>query len=1414
MSDTQVKPLIILDGTNYPSWKTRIMMKLRNKRLLSCIENIEGDNKSNIIDLDKDSLALEMLLDSIHPSLDHLIEDLSTSKEVWDKLKSHFDKNTLTSVMSLFSSVSNVVKTNDESIRDLSHRIKSSYRKMNELKLTLEDFPILTLLNSLPHQYESIISTITDKSRNEWNFDEIVEKLIEAESRFNKWEQSETIDLAMKTKGNLFCKFCKKNNHSTSRCYQNPDNKGPRPEWYLDRKTKSNSKSSNTVSLISQTALKTHDIDNNNVWYIDSGATQHFSPHKELFIELEDIENYKVNIANGSSIDVTGKGKVEITVLENDTPKIITVNNVHYAPKMSFNLLSVSQLDQNGTEILFSKGKCIIHKNNQLVLEITKQNNSYKINGISNSCLNSTALYIDKKIGLEQWHHRLGHSGKDQLKLTVNNNNSINKTIGQTDLNWNCKTCFKGKLSVKPIIGSLVKAKKPLEIVHSDVCGPIQTTSVDGFKYYVSFIDDFTHMAVIILIKSKSEVSNAFQEYISLAENQLDLKIKQLHSDNGTEYTSREFQTILKSHGIVHSTTAPYTPQQNGVAERYNRTLIESATCLLYEHNIDIKFWDYAVKYANRIRNRLNSKSLNNKSPYYMWYGEEPNLSHFRVFGCLAITEVPKIHRKKFDSHTRNCIYLGTKSDHGIYYLYNPQTNKVFNNRNVKFIENETIKLNYNNLKQIILINEYYDNSENSDIINSQPMKLEENDDESDAPNIIGDVTSEDSADQSNSGTNSSNFSENSNFDKNATIERITKLKNKVENFDKRLNLDSINDYSTNTDNSQHENFMTQYKTAINDPQLTNSNLSDELSYNPNQLIQNKPNILKIQQLREWEDHIKKVRFTEDNNSSENNDTENANIINENYSEFALSSINGPKSYKSAMNTKEVENWKIAINEELNSINKNNVWEIIKKPTNTNIVSTRWVFVKKIDDKGNLQKYKARLVARGFEQIHGIDYFDTFAPVVRFNSIRLIFAIAVQNKMIIHQMDVKTAFLNGTVDEEIYIEIPEGVNGDREKCCCRLNKSLYGLKQSPMSWNRVLDEFLKTEGLIRTSADYGVYIKKTDSFNLIVTTYVDDLLIASENLDIIINFKKSMTQRFEMSDLGEMKYILGIEVLQLNGSIKITQTNYIAELIKNFKLDDARTYNTPMEANIKLIKNESDKKPLEHPYASLIGSLLYLSNCTRPDITFAVNKLSSYNSNPNETHWKCAMRVLRYLKKTSELGITYSKSNDFILNGFSDADWANDLDTRRSTTGYFVTLNKNPISWNSKRQSTVATSTAEAEYMAIYETVRELLWVKKLMTDLMFRTNSVKIFCDNQSAIHIAKNPVMHQRSKHIDIKYHFIRQKVSENSIELNYLPSEVMTADILTKPLPFPSFTELRLKLLNDTELKGSVGNPNSNN
>ena len=873
-----------------------------------------------------------------------------------------------------------------------------------------------------------------------------------------------------------------------------------------------------------------------------------------------------------------------------------------------------------------------------------------------------------------------------------------------------------------------------------------EDSTPEGYKYFVSMIDDYSKMSAVTLIKQKSDVAQAVADFINMAQTQLSKHVKEFHSDNGGEYMSDKLQAAFKKFGIIHTKSAPGTPQQNSVAERFNRTIIEMATCLMRERGVEEHFWGYAVLYANRIRNRLPCKGADDKVPFALWFNKSPSLKHHRTFGCKALNLVTKGNRAKFDSHSTECMYLGPDSDHGIHILYNPNTGKIIRSRDVEFIEDES--LTQTAKADDSMEYEYDTNSDTN--TNSQPKV---------------DTKEQDS-----------------------------------------------NNQTKPEGSSDDEDLPYEHPSDLNNSEDYCRNITDELNYNPN-YIQTKSSAPKNQdqlntRMRQHQDYNRLSSHTKQlierlNKSKVYNDELNANFISETSRanapmEHAFATISGPSSYKQAMMQSDKHQWESAIDEELRSMEKNQVWEVVDTPSNKNIVTSRWVFVKKTDEHGNLERYKARLVARGFQQIPGQDFNETFAPVVRFTSIRVVLAIAAKYKMHIHQMDVKTAFLNGFLDEDIYMAIPEGVTvNNADSKCLKLKKSIYGLKQSPLSWNKVLDEFLLSNQMIRSTADSGVYMRKIQDLRIFVTTYVDDLLIASQNMALISEFKKKLESRFEMSDLGPLKYILGIQVTQSEGQITINQEHYIDELVQKFNMPDCKGYNTPMEVGAKLVKATDSDTITSAPYASLIGSLLYVSNCTRPDITYAVNRLSSFNANPTNTHWKAAKRVLRYLKDTKTKNLVYGKNNDDVLHGYCDSDWGSNTDERRSTTGYIFFLNGNAISWNSKRQKTVAASTAEAEYMSLFEASRELIWLEYLLSDLGETPETKKISCDNQSAIELAKNPVHHQRSKHIDIKYHFIREKVKDEVFELVYHPSQEMIADVLTKSLPFATFSKLISKM-----------------
>jgi hypothetical protein len=508
-----------------------------------------------------------------------------------------------------------------------------------------------------------------------------------------------------------------------------------------------------------------------------------------------------------------------------------------------------------------------------------------------------------------------------------------------------------------------------------------------------------------------------------------------------------------------------------------------------------------------------------------------------------------------------------------------------------------------------------------------------------------------------------------------------------------------------------------------------------------------------------------------------------------------------PISYKQALRSPQTKEWQAAITEEYESLVARKTWQLVPRPAGRKLVDSKWVFKVKRDSDGRIARYKARLVARGFTQEHGVDYNETFAPTVRVMSLRVLMALAAYYDWEAEQLDVVTAFLEADIEEEIYMRQPEGfreVNDQGDELVCKLLRALYGLKQAPRNWNKTITTWLLGYGFIQSNVDPGIYTYIRGSLCYILALYVDDGILVGPAGPFIVNFKEAFGKRFQVQFLGPVSWMIGIAVQRDRQArtIKLGQRQYILDMLDRFNMADCNAVTAPMVVDGVTTAIGADHKPLESsvPYQSLIGSLLYASVCTRPDITMAVSYLSKFMTKPMQVHWEQAKRVLRYLKGTVDMPLVYGGDQSIRLVGYSDADHASDGDGRRSRTGYVFMLNGGAVSWKSQKQQSVALSTAEAEYMALAAATQEAVFLRQLMADMQQpQHDSTIIYEDNTSCIALTKNNMTTGRSKHIDIKYHFCREKQETGDIDVKYCPTDDMLADVLTKPLAAPRHKKL---------------------
>lgn len=885
--------------------------------------------------------------------------------------------------------------------------------------------------------------------------------------------------------------------------------------------------------------------------------------------------------------------------------------------------------------------------------------------GVENQCANSVSCKKDENELM--WHRRFGHLGEGNLKVLARDNLVTGLTYDtscELDL---CEACVGGKIHKKPFSKCDDKTKKvPLELIHSDVCGKLNSKSLGGGEYFLTFTDDSTRYVWVYILKHKDEVFEKFQEWKNLVENQFGCKVKTLRSDNEGEYTSNQFENFLKSEGIIHELSIPRTPEQNGVSERLNRTLMEMVRAMLIDSGLPHKFWAEALSTAVYLKNRSPSRAISEKTPFEALFGKKQSVKHLQIFGSTCYAHIPTEDRKKLDNKSKKCIFLGYGTTVKGYRLYDELTSRVLHSRNVIFKE-ETSRTRAESVPT----------SHETMLRSTSPVEIS-----------LPDLSS----------------SEEENTEQNMPARRSTRQK-------------KAKDYYGEWTNS-----------ACDDNSL-------------------------------------------------------------------------PKATKEVLDSPEKELWMKAMRDEMTSIEKNDVWDLVDLPPQKKVIKSRWVYKKKIGSDGNTDRFKARLVAQGCTQRAGEDYDETFCPVVRFESVRTLLALAVNNDLQLHQMDVTSAFLNGELQEEVYMQQPDCfIEKGLENKVCKLKKSIYGLKQAPRCWNASLHETLKRMGFNQLPCDPCMY-QKTEGELFIIAVYVDDIILGCKSSKLLNDVKKSLSQQYEMKDLGSLKYFLGVNIIQdsQDNSIWIGQSNFAEGVLQKFGMNNCKPSDNPVDSSQKLIKaSHQDEAVDQDTYQSAVGSLLYLSTKTRPDIAYAVGNVAKFTSKPTKQHWIAIKRIFRYLRGTINFGLKFTRDEDGSLSGYSDADWAGDIGDRHSTSGYVFKMGGAAVSWRSKKQACVALSTAEAEYVALAAATQEAVWLRQFNQDILdFPSPCVTLYEDNQSAIAIAKNPQFHGRTKHIDIKFHYVREEVDKGTINLVFCPTDKMVVDVLTKGISNEKFKLFRKML-----------------
>ena len=509
-----------------------------------------------------------------------------------------------------------------------------------------------------------------------------------------------------------------------------------------------------------------------------------------------------------------------------------------------------------------------------------------------------------------------------------------------------------------------------------------------------------------------------------------------------------------------------------------------------------------------------------------------------------------------------------------------------------------------------------------------------------------------------------------------------------------------------------------------------------------------------------------------------------------------------PKSYDEAIASPHAKEWKAAMDAEFEALLANDTWELRPLPPGRQPIKCKWVYAYKTKPDGNLDRFKARLVAKGYSQTPGTDFHETFSPTVKYESIRLALAVAATTGMELRQFDITTAFLNALLHTELYMnQVPGYIDVLQKHLVCYLKKALYGLRQASREWNQRIDAFLKAFKLTQSSADTCVYFSDHTGCRLLIMLFVDDGLMISNSsatMDKVLDFMKDV---FITKVTLDPELYVGIHLHRDRSHhlIYIDQALYIKTMLEKYRFTESHPVSTPAEpgAHLRPVTTDSDDTIESHfPYAQIIGSLQFAALTTRPDIAYAVNNAAQFKNHPTTANCNAVRRILKYLKGTSDYRIPLGgQHSTFILTAYADVDYAAAIADRKSRTSYVIFFYGNPIAWTSKKQPCVATSTTHSEYIACYAVATEVIWLRRLLASIGIpQTKPTTIFTDSQSAMRLALNPEFHSRTKHVDVKFHFLREQVVLRSIDIQYLLTQQQIADIMTKALPPDQYCRLR--------------------
>jgi transposase InsO family protein len=1223
------------------------------------------------------------------------------------------------------------------------------------------------------------------------------------------------------------CQICGKTSHQALDCYHRMDFsfQGRHPP----------------SQLAAMTAHAHAVPENEQPWYLDSGANNHVTAELEnLSLQQPYQGSDSVTVGNGGGLQIANTGSTLIS-----TPKtLLHLHNILHCPNASSNLLSIQKFCKDNNCYFILTSTYFVIKDlwtKEILLQGPSEDGLYPIylkqlqgrkRASKVAFVSSFTAFLGVTAPVHVWHSRLGHPSESIIHKLFQE--SLLPVSGSVKFNKLCESCQVSKSRKLPFSDSLRRSTHPLELIHSDVwTSPV--VSIGGCKFYVVFIDDYSRFAWLFPLKQKSDVLTCFIKFKCLVENLFSYKIKQLQTDNGGEYVSKNFKQFTDSHGILHRLTCPYTSEQNGISERKHRHITETGLTLLAQSKLPPIYWVDAFLTAVYLINRMPTPVLENHSPFFKIFKHHPDYAFLKIFGCACYPLLRPYNSHKLAYRSKQCIFLGYSSNQKGYRCLDPTTNHVYISRHVIFDETSfpAATLSTRPAKDISLgttsqmssgipfLNSNFsglDNSSSSTFINyvpATPCSSPQSgfDITTMPPAVVESATDFASAESMTETSASAESFEAASASAEPTAAAPTSAENIAEAEDVTALAFAENTAEADGVIAPASVICTTPASAVYTADADHPTAAP-LALLPSSQLQMppQPNPSHTQQ---HPASSRMITRSQTNSSKPKHFPDYHLYYSTKHPLKALSSITLPLEPKTFNQAVGNPCWLDAMQSEFQALLSNHTWTLCPRPLHKKVVRNKWVFKLKQKPDGSIDRYKARLVAKGFDQEEGIDFNETFSPVIKPATLRLVLALAVQFNWFIHQLDISNAFLHGYLEEEVFMEQPKGFEDTQHPdFVCRLHKSIYGLKQAPRAWFMRLSQALLEIGFTGSLVDTSLFHYHSSSVSVFVLVYVDDIIVTSNSFPAITTLIDQLKNEFAVKDLGALSYFLGIQASRTTTGLHLHQGKYITDLLHRTKMVGAKPASTPCAAGGKLSRLHGD--PLLDPreYRHIVGALQYCT-LTRPDIAYSVNQLCQFLHNPTSVHLTAAKRVLRYLKGTVDFGLHYTKGS-LQLNGFCDSDWAGSPDDRKSTTGYGIYLGPCLISWAAKKQAVVAKSSTEAEYRSMALTVAEMYWLRMLLKELHIVLHVMPcLWVDNIGALSLASNPVYHARTKHIEVDYHFIREKILNKDLVAKYISTYDQPSDVFTKSMTTSRFLLLRNKLMVrplPINLQGDVSNINS--